>query len=216
MNESWSELDDAAVLACARAEHPAFRSGAELDRIDPAGLSVDERVDLLAVLEEQRRWFEAAQLRVLAAMQERDTSKLGLAQESVSLALQVPLRTAQGKLAQARTLVAELPKTLAAVAGGSISGEHARVLAEAVWQLPNDPDFCRRRWSKRCYLRCWTAVVSRCPSSGSGSAARRCGWIRQRLSNGISGHWQIARCAISPKRTVWPAFRCCSVLRRRS
>src|SRR6476646_5692712 len=99
-----------------------FRSGAELDRIDPAALSADERVDLLAVLEEQRRWFEAAQLRVLAAMQERDTSKLGLAQESVSLALQVPLRTAQGKLAQARTLVAELPKTLAAVAGGSISG----------------------------------------------------------------------------------------------
>ena len=139
MNDHWSDLDDAAVLACARAEHPAFRLGAELDRIDPGALSAAERVDLLAVLEEQRRWFEAAQLRVLAAMQERDTSQLGLAQESVSLALQVPLRTAQGKLAQARTLVAELPKTLAAVAGGSISGEHARVLAEAVWQLPNDP-----------------------------------------------------------------------------
>jgi hypothetical protein len=132
-------FSDSDVLACARSEHPAFRLGAELDRIDPGALSADERVDLLAVLEEQRRWFEAAQLRVLAVMQARDTSKLGLAQESVSLALQVPLRTAQGKLAQARTLVAELPKTLAAVAGGSISGEHARVLAEAVWRLPDDP-----------------------------------------------------------------------------
>lgn len=139
MNDSWSDLDDAAVLACVQAEHPAFRSGAELDRIDPGALSAEERVDLLAVLEEQRRWFEAAQLRVLAAMQEHDTSTLGLAQESVSLALQVPLRTAQGRLAQARTLVSELPKTLAAMAGGSISGEHARVLAEAVWRLPNDP-----------------------------------------------------------------------------
>src|SRR5439155_8933707 len=68
-----------------------------------------------------------------------DTSKLCLAQESVSLALQVPLRTAQGKLAQARTLVRGLPKTLSAVSAGAISGEHARVVAEAVWRLPDDP-----------------------------------------------------------------------------
>ncbi|MFL6162999.1 MAG: hypothetical protein ACJ74U_12310 [Jatrophihabitantaceae bacterium] len=93
------DLGDAELLACAVAEHPAFRSGAELDRIDPSGLSRHERVDLLVVLEEQKRWFEAAQLRVLAVMQDRDTSKLGLAQDSVSLALQVPLRAAQGKLA---------------------------------------------------------------------------------------------------------------------
>ena len=91
-----------------------------------------------AVLEEQRRWFEAAQLRVLAAMQERDTSRLGLGQEMVSLALQVPLRTAQAKLAQAKTLVRELPRTLAAVSDGSISAAHANVLAEAVWRLPAD------------------------------------------------------------------------------
>jgi hypothetical protein len=132
-------MDDADLLACFRAEHPAFRTGADLDRIDPSVLSAHERVDLLVVLEEQRRWFEAAQLRVLAVMQERDTSKLCLAQESVSLALQVPLRTAQGKLAQARTLVRELPQTLTAVSRGAISGEHARVVAEALWRLPDDP-----------------------------------------------------------------------------
>src|SRR4051794_17589808 len=132
-------MNDADLLACFRAEHPAFRTGADLDRIDPAVLSAGERVDLLVVLEEQRRWFEAAQLRVLAVMQERDTSKLCLAQESVSLALQVPLRTAQGKLAQARTLVHELPQTLGAVSRGAISGEHARVVAEALWRLPEDP-----------------------------------------------------------------------------
>ena len=139
MNGYGGDLDDADLLACARAEHPAFRTAADLDRIDPDALSADERVDLLTLLEEQRRWFEAAQLRVLAVMQERDMSKLGLAQESVSLALQVPLRTAQGKLAQARTLVRELPRTLTAVSQGAISGEHARVVAEAVWRMPEDP-----------------------------------------------------------------------------
>jgi hypothetical protein len=91
VNGFGGDLDDADLLACARADHPAFRTGADLDRIDPGALSADERVDLLTLLEEQRRWFEAAQLRVLAVMQACDTSKLGLAQESVSLALQVPL-----------------------------------------------------------------------------------------------------------------------------
>src|SRR3954453_24002376 len=137
--DGCEDLGDAELLACALAEDPAFRLGAELDRIDPAVLSRAGRVDLLVVLEEQRRWFEAAQLRVLAVMQERDTSRLGLAQESVSLALQVPLRAAQGKLAQAKTLVRELPGTLAAVSRGAISGEHARVVAEALWRLPADP-----------------------------------------------------------------------------
>ena len=133
-------MTDSALLACAVVEHPAFRCGAELDRIDPAVLSAGEQIDLLVVLEEQRRWFEAAQLRVLAAIGAADTSRLGLGQEAVSLALQLPLRTAQTRLAQAETLVTELPRTLAAVTAGSISAAHAHVLAEAVWRLPADPD----------------------------------------------------------------------------
>ncbi|HJQ03309.1 MAG TPA: DUF222 domain-containing protein, partial [Jatrophihabitans sp.] len=139
MND-WAggELTDSALLAYAVVEHPAFRSAAELDRIDPTVLSAGEQVDLLVVLEEQRRWFEAAQLRVLAAIQAGDTSKLGLGQEAVSLALQLPLRTAQTRLAQADTLVRELPTTLAAVSSGSISAAHADVLAEAVWRMPAD------------------------------------------------------------------------------
>ncbi|HJQ02996.1 MAG TPA: DUF222 domain-containing protein [Jatrophihabitans sp.] len=132
-------MDDSTLLACAVVEHPAFRSGAELDRIDPTVLSAGEQVDLLVVLEEQRRWFEAAQLRVLATIAAGDRSALGLSQEAVSLALQLPLRTAQSRLAQAETVVAELPATLAAVTAGSISAAHATVLAEAVWRLPDDP-----------------------------------------------------------------------------
>jgi hypothetical protein len=101
-------------------------------------LSAGAQVDLLVVLERRRRRVEAAQLRLLAVMQARDDSKLKLVQEEVSLALQVPLRTAQLRLAQATTLVTELPRTLAAVAEGSISAGHANVLAEAVWRLPAD------------------------------------------------------------------------------
>ncbi|HEU5269285.1 MAG TPA: DUF222 domain-containing protein [Jatrophihabitans sp.] len=138
--DDWPDgLTDSELLACAVAEHPAFRTGAELDRIDPAGSSAGERVDLLAVLEEQRRWLDVAQLRLLAAMQAGDSTELGLGQEVVSLALQLPLRTAPTKLAQATTLVTELPRTLAAVSAGSISAAHADVLAEAVWRLPADP-----------------------------------------------------------------------------
>ncbi|HEU5270961.1 MAG TPA: DUF222 domain-containing protein, partial [Jatrophihabitans sp.] len=138
--DDWADeaLTDSELLACAVTEHPAFRTGAELDRIDPCALSAGERVDLLAVLEEQRRWFDAAQLRLLATMQADDESPLGLSEESVSLALQLPLRTAQTRLAQANTLVRELPRTLAAVADGSLSAGHAAVLAEAVWRLPDD------------------------------------------------------------------------------
>ncbi|HEU5271891.1 MAG TPA: DUF222 domain-containing protein [Jatrophihabitans sp.] len=139
MDDLPDGLTDSELLACALGEHPAFRTGAELDRIDPSALSAGERVDLLAVLEEQRRWFDAAQLRLLAAMQAGDDSPLGLGQESVSLALQLPLRTAQNRLAQAETLVRELPRTLAAVSDGSISAAHAAVLAEAVWRMPDDP-----------------------------------------------------------------------------
>src|SRR5690348_17608269 len=112
MDDSWDGgLSSSELLACVLGEHPAFRSGAELDRIDPDVLSGGEQIDLLAVLEEQRRWFEAAQLRVLASIKRKDDSRLGLGQEGVSLALQLPLRTAQARLAQADTLIRELPRT---------------------------------------------------------------------------------------------------------
>jgi hypothetical protein len=112
-------------------EMPAGLTDAEL-----RALSAGEQVDLLIALEQQRRRFKAAQLRLLAAMQARDDSELNLVQEEVSLALQVSLRTAQLRLAQATTLVSELPRTLAAVADGSLSAGHANVLVEAVWRMP--------------------------------------------------------------------------------
>ena len=114
-------------------EMPAGLTDAEL-----RGLPAGAQIDLLVVLEQQRRRLEAAQVRLLAVMQARDDSELNLVQEEVSLALQVPLRTAQLRLAQATTLVSELPRTLAAVADGALSAGHANVLVEAVWRMPAD------------------------------------------------------------------------------
>src|SRR6185437_16776945 len=91
MSDWPDELTSSELLACVVAEHPAFRSGADLDRIDPAELPAGERIDLITVLEQQRRWFEAMQLRALAVIQACETSELGLGQEEVSLALQVPV-----------------------------------------------------------------------------------------------------------------------------
>src|SRR4051812_6316516 len=96
--DDWpDELNSSELLACALGEHPAFRSGADLDRIDPGALSGGEKVDLLVVLEEQRRWFEAAQLRVLASIRADDDSRQGLGQEGVSVALQLPRRPGSPK-----------------------------------------------------------------------------------------------------------------------
>jgi hypothetical protein len=158
--DGWAgeELTSSELLACVVVEHPAFRSGAELDRIDPDALSAGEQIDLLAVLEDQRRWFEAVQLRVLASIKRKDDSRLGLGQEGVSLALQVPLRSAQTRLAQADTLVRDLPRTLAAVADG-----RSPPRTRTCWPRrsgscrPIRP--CRPRSSRRCCRRCWPRHV---------------------------------------------------------
>ena len=59
-------VNDSDRLARLLSERPAVRSGAELSRVDPSGLPAAGLVDLLTLLEEQRRWLEAAQTRVLA------------------------------------------------------------------------------------------------------------------------------------------------------
>jgi hypothetical protein len=75
---------------------------------------------------------------VLAEIDAADTSRLGLSQEAVSLALKVPPRAAQRMLQTGRALVRELPRTLALLAAGQISGRHAQLIVEAAWRL--DPE----------------------------------------------------------------------------
>jgi hypothetical protein len=61
-------------------------------------LSDADRIDLVTALQEQKNWLDAVQARVLAEIDAADTSRLGLSQEAVSLALKVPPRTAQRML----------------------------------------------------------------------------------------------------------------------
>jgi uncharacterized protein DUF222/HNH endonuclease len=117
---------------------PASRPTSLLASLVPERLSAAERVDLLRLLAEQRNWLEAVQARVLAVIEETDTTELGLAQEEVSLALTIPTRTAQTRLKTAHSLVRELPNTLRLLAAGKITGRHAQMITETSWQLPAD------------------------------------------------------------------------------
>jgi hypothetical protein len=117
---------------------PAARPTGELASLDPRALSAADRIDLVAALQEQKNWIDAVQARVLAEIDAADTSRLGLSQEAVSLALKVPPRTAQRMLKTGRTLVRELPRTLALLAGGEISERHAQLITETAWRL--DPE----------------------------------------------------------------------------
>ncbi len=115
---------------------PAARPTGALARFDPRELSDGARIDLLSLLEQQKHWLDSVQQLVLSEIEAADTSDLGLSQEAVSLALTVPVRTAQTKLKTAGLLARELPGTLALLQAGQISYRHAEVVCEQAWSLP--------------------------------------------------------------------------------
>jgi hypothetical protein len=129
-------LTESERLAHAADAGPAARPTGELARLDSRRLSAAERIALLRLLQEQRNWLAAAQARVLAEIEGADDTELGLAQEEVSLALNVPPRTAQTRLKTARSLVRELPSTMRLLAAGKITGRHAQLITETSWRLP--------------------------------------------------------------------------------
>lgn len=130
-----SMISDAERLRNLAALPPASRPTAELAGLDARGLSPADRIELLTALHEQQNWLAAAQLRVLAEIEAADGTKLNLAQEAVSLALQIPVRAAQTKLRSARTLTRELPRTLNLLTAGRISAGHAQAIIEGCWRL---------------------------------------------------------------------------------
>jgi len=146
---------------------PAARPTGELASLDPKALSAAERIDLVAALQEQKNWIDAVQARALAEIDAADTSRLGLSQEAVSLALKVAPRTAQRMLKTGRTLVAELPKTLALLARGEISDRHAQLITETAWRL--DPELVEE-FESRVTERAADQTVSQLRQSASRAA----------------------------------------------
>ena len=91
---------------------PAARPTGELARFDPTLLPAEARIDLLSLLEQQKNWLDAVQQTVLAEIEAADTTDLQLSQEAVSLALGIPVRTAQTRLKTATLLVREVSDLL--------------------------------------------------------------------------------------------------------
>jgi hypothetical protein len=132
----WPEhpLHSAAVPASERLAQllelpPAARPTGEIALLDPKSLSAHARIDLLSLLEQQKHWLDSVQQRVLAEIEAADATELHLSQEAVSLALRIPVRTAQNKLKTAGLLVRELGATLALLRAGKISYRHTEVSA---------------------------------------------------------------------------------------
>jgi hypothetical protein len=110
---------------------------AALAMLDPAVLSDAGRIDLLVALERQIAWLTARQQRVLASLDGRaldwqGKQSIDYTREQVGAALRLSPGHAADRLAVGRTLVDQLPATLAMLDRGEITYLHAKRLAEAV------------------------------------------------------------------------------------
>jgi hypothetical protein len=124
----------AAELAASR---PGPDRDAALSMLDPALLSDAGRIDLLVALERQIAWLTARQQQVLAALDVwaldwAGKESIDYTREQVGAALRLSPGHAADRLAAGRTLVDQLPATLAMLARGEITYLHAKRLAEAV------------------------------------------------------------------------------------
>jgi hypothetical protein len=156
-DDQW---DDGVYLSLAAEVDPdgvaRWLAGAELGsgvctpfgQVDPAGLSRRGRVDLLVALERQRAWFDAQQLRLLAAVaadprfEPVEDVTHNWVREEVACALRVHVLTAQDRLHLARFVAEHLPATLEALERAEISLAHVRVLVEALRGV-TDPEVLR-------------------------------------------------------------------------
>lgn len=104
-------------------------------RVDPAALEADEQIDQLVALERLKARVDAAQVRLLAAMDAADETEEHFLGEDVRLALRLSRGAAQARIANARLLVGSLPATLAALESGAISVRHVDAMCEAAERL---------------------------------------------------------------------------------
>lgn len=94
------------------------------------------RIDHLVALEAVKSRVDAAQVRLLAALDTADTSAERFVVDDVSIALRMTRITAETRVTQARTIVASLPATLAAVEAGVITLSHATAVCAGAARLP--------------------------------------------------------------------------------
>lgn len=102
--------------------------------VSPVGLSHDERLDLLAAIEQTRAALDAQQqftLALLAREGDVEARERQWVREEDAAVLRVAPGTAAAKLCDATTLVHRLPRTLDRLVDGSITMLHARTLIEA-------------------------------------------------------------------------------------
>lgn len=125
------------VVAAAAAGAPGGASAELLAGLDPARLSDDGRLEVLAGLEKVASWVAAAQARVLAALGGPPTPAPLAAvmdddfvRELVAAHMSWSGATAGGRLVVARALVERLPGTLAALEEGRIDARTASMIVD--------------------------------------------------------------------------------------
>src|SRR3954468_2262201 len=123
-------------LAAARA---AQREQARLAAVQARELAAFARQRPAAVLDRPEQEVGAAAAASRAARPQVLTEVSEWAVDEVSVALCLPARTAAGLLAEALTLVEQLPATLAALEAGVIGPAHARMLTEVLTPLDDEP-----------------------------------------------------------------------------
>lgn len=127
-------------------DDPVLRAAADLIcpvvEFDPAqDASPDDEALLLAQLaslEARIASLQADQATVIAALDRADFTPERWAHEAISVALKVSPVQARSVVARARSLVDNLPRTLAAFARGELSQRKADLISEASWRLPHD------------------------------------------------------------------------------
>ena len=120
------------VAAWAATVEPGAGVIAPLTAINPTRVDGAAQVDLLIALERHIAWLQAAQQRVLAALDWAGKKSIDYTEEQVGAALRLSPGHAAERLGAARVLVGRLPATLAMLDRGQITYLHAKTVAEAV------------------------------------------------------------------------------------
>jgi hypothetical protein len=195
--------------------------------LDPASLSQDGTLSMVAELERLKGWVEAQQLRHLAhraahaevspcapAGEEQNYALMSLQQE-VACANRWSANQAAERIQTAVIVVGQLSATLSLLESGSITYGHARLLADAVDRL-DDPD---GKLAAKLEERVLKRAASQTYSEFRASIRRGVAALDPRgLEEGFAEDLKDRRAFTNQPRTRWPGSKRSSrpSMRRRS